>query len=221
MNGAAVKSAVPAVRLRAALAIAVYVIVAASVALSLVGFFTTGGEGNMQVVGWRAFRYFTVDSNVLAALGGLACIPSLVRTLYTGRDGLSHGILIFAYVGTVAVTLTFLVVAVFLGPIYGYGAMFAGYNFWLHGANPILCILALMVLLRGPIRPREILWCLVPVFIYGVLYLVMTVILGPDAGGWPDFYAFNMGGRWYVTYLVIAAVTLGIAALERIPHRVP
>ena len=207
------------VKTRAMLAVIAQAIVVVATVLAVVSFFTTGGEGNMQVTGWRAFRYFTIDSNVLAAIAGLACMPYEIRALRTGREELPHGMLIFFFAGTVAVSVTLMVVLGFLGPIYSYRAMFVGHNFWLHGANPVLAIVTFMMLLRGHVRFRETLWCLVPVLVYGAVYLVMVVIIGWEAGGWPDFYAFNIGGRWYVSFIAVGLLTFLLAAIERIPHR--
>lgn len=221
-------------RNRLVLALVAQAVVVVSTAASLVHFFTAGGEGNMAVAGWKCFRYFTVDSNVLAALGCVVCMWFEVRAIRrakasetAGQSGnanaiepvLPHGALIFMYVGTVAVTVTFMVVMCFLGPIYGYGYLFAGYNLPLHGSSPILCILTFMLLLRGKVRLPEALWCEVPVLAYGAVYLVMAILLGPDTAGWPDFYLFNATGMWPVAYIVIGVATFVFAAIERLPHR--
>ena len=206
-------------KVRTVLAIIAQAIVAVATFACIVSFFTSGGEGNMQVVGWRAFRYFTVDSNVLAALAGLVCIPFEFRALRTGDAALPHPALIFAYVGTVAVSVTLVVVLAFLGPLYGYGPLFAGINLWLHGINPVLAIVTLMVLLPGPIRFRETLWCLLPLAVYGTLYGIMVIAIGAEAGGWPDFYFFNMGGRWPISFAAVGLLAFILAVIERLPHR--
>ena len=207
------------VKARNALAIAVQLVIAVATALSVASFFTAGGEGNMLGTGWTAFRYFTIDSNVLVALAGLACIPFEIRALRTGCDELAHWALILYFAGAVSVSVTFMVVIAFLGPIFTYRAMFVGWNIWLHGATPILAVITFMALLRGPIRLRECLWCLLPVLVYGAVYLVMVIAIGPDAGGWPDFYAFNANGTWYVAFIAIGLLAFVLAAVERLPHR--
>ena len=222
---------------RSVLAIAAQVVVVAATAWAIAGFFTAGGEGNMKVVGWLAFRYFTVDSNVLAAIACVVCIPFEIRALRApagksaGRDArtgadcgagglvLPHGVLILNFVGTVAVSVTFVVVVAFLGPVYGYASMFTGKNFFLHGVNPILCIVAFMALIEGPVRLRETLWCLLPVAIYGIVYCIEVVGIGIEAGGWPDLYGFNIGGIWYVWFMAIGLMAFILALIERLPHR--
>ena len=204
---------------RNALAIAAQVLVAALTAYAISIFFTSGGEGNMQVAGWRAFRYFTIDSNVLAALAGLVCIPYEIRALKTGEETLPHWALILYYVGAVAVSVTMMVTVAFLGPIYGYPAMFVGVNFFLHGLNPILCILTVMFLLRGPIRLREAWLCVIPVVVYGAVYFVQVVVIGYENGGWPDFYAFNVNGMWYLALIIIGLLAFLLGVIERLPHR--
>ena len=39
------------------------------------------------------------------------------------------------------------------------------------------------------------------VILYGIVYLVMVVALGPLNGGWEDFYGFNRGGYWPIALL--------------------
>ncbi len=209
------------------IALTVQAVVVVATVICVTRFFFVGGEGNMQVVGVTCFRYFTIDSNVLAALACAVCMVYEVRALLAAkRSGgevaepvLPHWVLILTFAGTVAVTLTFMVCICFLGPLYGYGFLFSGSNFFLHGLTPALCVFAFMALLRGPVRLAECFWCLLPVLLYGIVYFIMVIAIGPDAGGWPDFYAFNMGGMWPVTYVIIAVGTFVFAAIERLPHR--
>lgn len=207
------------VKLRNGLALVAQIFVAVATVVCIATFFTTGGEGNMQVAGWKAFCYFTVDSNVLAALTGLVCVPYELRALRTGKDELPHWALIVNMVGTAAVSVTLMVCVLFLGFIYGYPALFTGSSFFLHGANPVLCIVVFMALLRGPVSLRESLWCLLPVALYGCLYFAMVILIGQARGGWEDFYAFNMGGMWYVSVVAMGVLTFVLATLLRLPHR--
>ena len=52
--------------------------------------------------------------------------------------------------------------------------------------------------------------------IYGIVYLTMVVFIGENNGGWIDFYHFNIGGFWYISFLAVLAVTLLIASAERL-----
>ena len=46
----------------------------------------------------------------------------------------------------------------------------------------------------------------------------MVVIKGPEKDGWEDFYGFNKGGRWYLSVVMMAVMTLAIAFLIRSGH---
>ena len=164
----------------------------------LISFFLRTGDGNMAVAGSRCFMYFTVDSNILSAL----CSAVVLILKLSGRS-LSKGAVILKQAGTVAVTLTLMVVLCFLGPIMGYKAMFAGNNLYMHLIGPLLAIFSLTFCKGEALTKKESLAGLIPVVLYGLVYLYMVVI----SKRWFDFYHFNMGGLWPVTFIVILAAS--------------
>ena len=171
------------------------------------------GSGNMRVNRGVIFRYFTVDSNLLCAV---SCVFSLIQSL-RGRERWGKASMLFRYAGTAAVAVTLTTVLVFLGPLYGYPAMFANWNLWLHLLGPVLAILSFVLLERDGTFPekKHLLLSLLPVVVYGAVYFAMVILLGEEKGGWPDFYGFNMGGRWYVSFAAMLAGTLLIGAALR------
>ena len=64
-------------RLRAGLSLACSAVVIGTTLGSLAVFFLRTGDGNMAVHGTLAFRYFTVDSNILCALACAGLIPGI------------------------------------------------------------------------------------------------------------------------------------------------
>ena len=190
---------------------------AALTVMCVVGFFTKGGQGNMEVVGFSAFRYFTVDSNVLAALSAILALPWSFRTMLGGNRAMKHGVLLFKYVGACTTTLTMLTVIFFLGPKYGYGEMFAGNNLYMHLITPVLMLVSLVCAEnKGNIAFRETLYGLIPTVIYGAVYAAETLILE----NWEDFYGFNAGGKWYIFFPVMLAAAYLICVIIRTLHRV-
>lgn len=157
------------------------------------------------------FRYFTVDSNILCAV---SCVFSLIQAL-RGHKNDGKAAMLFRYAGTAAVTVTMMTVLLFLGPLYGYDSMFSRWNLWLHLLGPLLAIVSFIWLERDGTFPekKHLILSLLPVIVYGAVYLVMVVMIGKDRGGWPDFYGFNMGGRWYLSYAAMLAGTalIGVA----------
>lgn len=178
-------------------------------------FFTVGGEGNMTVRGTLCFRYFTIDSNVLAALCSAAMLVYQIKGKGTARWAL-----IAKFVGTAAVGVTFFTVILFLGPLMGYRAMFAGNNLYLHLVVPVLEMASFCLWEHNrPLRFRESLWGVLPTLIYGAVYFTMVIVIGQENGGWNDFYGFNRGGFWYVSCVVMLAATLGLCQLLRLANR--
>ena len=173
----------------------------------------------LSASGFSTFRYFTTDSNVLAGLvsliGGIAGLLALLK----GKDRLPRFVILLKYVGTSAVMVTFMVVLLFLGLIFGYGSMYTGTSFYMHGIVPILCLVSFAAFDRGyRLKKKEILLSLIPVVVYGIVYFIMVVALGPAKGGWRDFYAFNAGGRWYLSMPIVFSGAAGLAALIRLLH---
>ena len=167
-----------------------------------------------------SFRYclFTTDSNIFCALSALIAAVYEGRILSGKADKLPLAVIALKFAGTVAVMLTFCVVAFFLGPMDDFITwMFGGTSVYMHTLGPILAFISFVFLENGVILPKK----LIPVgavsaLIYGIVYLIMVVVIGENNGGWIDFYHFNMGGFWYVSFPAVLAVTNGLAALVRL-----
>lgn len=171
---------------------------------SIAGFFIAAGSGNMQVAGAQCFVFFTIDSNILAALASLCmCIFSIAH-IKGKKAEIPNRLSLFKFVGTTAVTVTLLTVIFFLGPTMGYGLMFAGSSLFLHLINPLLCIISYVCLENSKEQPTKyFLLGILPTAIYGVVYITMVVFLQK----WQDFYGFNTGGFWYISLCAMLATT--------------
>lgn len=207
------------VRVRNWLSLLANVLVLAQVTYASIRFFMVGGWGNMQVSGVASFRYFTEDSNLLAAVAGLCIIPFAIQAIRTGKDAIPGWVLVLKFAGTVSVAVTFVVAATILLPAVGVERIYGGNNFFMHGVNPLLCIISFVLLERGPVRARTIWLAMVPTAVYAVVYYVMVVVIGEANGGWPDFYSFTAVAHWPVLALGIVALSGGLAALLRLSHR--
>ena len=177
-------------------------------AISVFSFFYKGGDGNMQVAGFVAFRYFTVDSNVFAAIASVICIIFSVRELNSKKQPPVWARIVHLS-ATAAVTLTLLTVLLFLGPfIYGYASMFVGVNLFMHLITPVAEI-ALFVFFDNTqkVRTRTMIFGVLPTVVYGAVYIICAAVLKV----WPDFYAFNRGGVMWLSAIIMIAFTAGIA----------
>ncbi|MCR5262880.1 MAG: hypothetical protein K6D94_03325 [Clostridiales bacterium] len=169
-------------------------------------------NGSFDPDEFHVFRYYTTDSNILAA------VSAIIVAVCEFRGVRSKAAVIFKYVGTCTVTVTFMTVLCFLGPLVSYHGVYNDEAFWLHMVCPIGFFLTFVFLdLRGErISKKPILWSLIPTLIYGAVYIIMVIIIGEDNGGWPDFYSFNAGGMFYVTLPVMVAASAVISALIRL-----
>jgi len=172
-------------------------------AYSILGFYFVGGDGNMAVTGSRCFVYFTVDSNVLAAIAAALIIIAQAAGMSSGKT-IPGGIIVLKHVGTVAIAVTFFTVIGFLGPLFGFQYMYVGSSFFMHLITPLLAMLSLCCTeCRPPMRFRVTFLGMIPTAVYGAVYMIMVVFRRE----WHDFYGFNMGGRWYVSLVVMLTVT--------------
>ena len=173
-------------------------------------FLTRAPEGAILITrGVRAFRYYTTDSNILCALGGLCTAVGMLRR----KEGpLPRWITLLKFAGTAAVTVTLLVVFCFLSAVVGgILPLLQGANLYLHLVNPLLALFSLFLLdplPEVPLRFAESLSCTLTVLVYGAVYFVQVVVREV----WPDFYAFNRGGRWPLSMAVmlVFSVLLGL-----------
>lgn len=180
---------------------------------------TTGGSGgvsNAETGERNVFRYFTVDSNILAALTCLLVIPYNIKSIVRGEDAIPRWALTLKMIGTVAVALTFAVVMLYFLPLVGFGTgLLTGANLPLHLLCPLLAMISFCFFERGLfVTKTRLLLGILPSVIYGTVYLINVIFLKT----WEDFYFFNVGGFWYLTYLIFPALTyllaLGLRALH-------
>lgn len=174
-------------------------------------FLTAAPEGAiLNNRGMRAFRFYTTDSNILCAAGGLLTAVCMLRKK---NGALPRWVTLVKFAGTAAVTVTLLVVFFFLSLIVGgILPLLRGANLYLHLVVPLLALLSLFFLdpqPEPPLRFSESLSCALTVIVYGTVYFIQVVV----RKAWPDFYAFNRGGLWPVTaaVMLVFSVLLGLA----------
>ena len=192
------------------LSIIVNLVIVGWMAYCVYNMMTKGLEGNMEGSKFVAFRYYTIDSNVFAALASLVML--LTRLTKGQPKSFATN---FKFYGTCTVVVTLITVLVFLGPIMGYRAMFEGDNLYMHLIGPLLCLISFCFLDRGPkLSMKHAGKALIPTAIYGTLYFFMVIVFKK----WPDFYGFNMGGMWYLSFAAMMAGAFIIAVIVKALH---
>ena len=167
--------------------------------------------------GRLAFRYFTCLSNVLCAVSALLAAVS-------GLSGpVPQWIWILKYTGTAAVAVTMATVFLFLAPSVGKGwydvLLKRPSDLFMHLLTPVMALVSFCVLeKRGLTFPRS-LFGLLPVALYGPLYLYKTVY-APEEKRWKDFYGFNRNGKWPLSFagmlLGTFLICMGLMALQNL-----
>ena len=156
--------------------------------------------------GKKSLRFFTILSNLFCAISALLLVFSS-----------SYWAWLLKYIGTVAVTVTLLTVMFFLGPNMGFKQMFSGKDLYLHLCGPLMAIVSFCFLERryNLSFPLSLLGIL-PVIIYGFVYLFEVVILK----NWEDFYGYNKDGKWRLSMVAMFAGGFAVCMLIRILYTI-
>jgi len=157
------------------------------------------------------FRYFTVDSNILVALCCIILVVCGIKKLNNPTYEIPSWVIMGKFIGTIAVTITFLVSLFYLTPFLGVGVMYTKINFFLHLVAPVLAIVSCLFFDMGEkFSVKQSFLGVIPMAIYSVVYLVMVVVIGVNHGGWEDFYGFNKGGLFMVSFVVMYAFVFAL-----------
>ena len=140
-------------------------------------------------------RYFTVLSNILCAISAAVVVVARIS------GSVPEAVLVLKYVGTSAVTVTLLTVLFFLGPTIGYKLLVTGPDFWLHIFCPVIAIVSYLACDKTNAGIWAVLLGMLPAMAYGMLYLNKVVY----EKTWDDFYGFNRGGKWKISFVAMTA----------------
>ena len=163
--------------------------------------------------GWVSFRFFTTDANLLAAIGSLLVMICDIQILRGKRQNVARAFTLVKYAGVVGLLLTFCVVMVLLVPIYGAARQLGGTSFHMHVTAPLLTFVSFVFFdAHTTLRFRDTFIGLLPEVLYGLFYFLQVVVLE----NWWDFYAFNQGGRWYLTMPMLFTFSYLLCLLTRL-----
>ena len=195
------------------------IVVAVCVCIGVTMNLTTLHDENFDHMGLRTFCMFTVNSNILCGLGMLMALPYMIDGLRKKNFHMPDWSVGLLFAGVTSVTLTFIISLFVLAPVKGFVLIFTGSRFFLHGLCPVLAIIAFSFFITNHIISlRDALFATVPVLLYAMVYYFMVEILGPDNGGWDDFYGFLTRIPQWISLLSFMPLTFGIAAVLRLLH---
>ena len=146
----------------------------------------------------EAFKYFTVDSNVLAGLAALVFIIFQVMLAKGKISSIPKAIYALKLAGTAGVTLTMLVTICFLIPQFGehWYILFMNNNLFFHLIIPLLCIISFCFFEpMGTYKLSASLFGLIPMILYGIAYTINIAVHlnGPAPLKDYDWYNFLDG----------------------------
>lgn len=174
-------------------------------------------SGTLMQNGLNSIKYFTVLSNLLE---GLASAIWLVSSLRNGKASARAELL--KYIAAAAVGLTCVVVLAFLGPLYGYPAMFAGGSLFMHLLTPLIAIAEIIFLSDVEYTCKDNRLVILSPLVYGAFYLGNNLINGigewPDTNDWYLFLAWGYPVGIFI-FAVICAVTWLLGFAMRKLHR--
>ena len=153
--------------------------------------------GILSVAGLRVLKYFTVDSNIYLGIASFIAAVEGYRVLKGKKKEVSPVIYLLKLSATAAVTVTMLVTVFFLEPTmgryFGYLALFAYSNFFLHLFNPLAAIMTWICFEKNDIlTSKDALLATIPTLLYAIYYAVEAfrhTVNGAIMPGY-DWYGF-------------------------------
>ena len=161
--------------------------------------------------GWDAFKFFTVDSNVLLMACALVAIPFDVLVLLKKREASPRFVKILMLVGAAATGLTFLTVVAFLGPTMGWEIMFVHMNLFMHLLTPLMGFARYLLCGFKEEKIRFVpdsFYAAIPMILYGIIYLINVAT--HDGYGNPDYDWYGFGAYGPVGVAISFLATLSV-----------
>ena len=169
-----------------------------------------------------AFKYFTVDSNVLAGIAAVVYLcfeKCLVKRKITKIPRWLHLLRLASVTG---VTLTMLITVFFLTPQFGeeWYVLFMDNNLFFHLIIPVLSIISFIFFepVKPELRLKHSFFGVIPMVAYGVFYTA-NILLHLENGmpvkeyDWYDFLSGNLTNAFIAVPVMLALTWLISAAL--------
>ena len=138
--------------------------------------------------GFHSFIYYTMISNVLAALSIAITFPYAVEGIRKKRFTVPKWVALLHYVAATTITVTMAVASAFISWVSPEDA-FGGSNIVTHVFCPLLILLSFFQMENGHLFSwKDRLIGVVPLCLYMIVYFVEVVVIGEANGGWPDIY---------------------------------
>ena len=201
--------------------IGIFVLMVLGTVFMVIGYRFMGDESLLVEANVKAFRFFTVDSNVLMGVICLLYAVCEISVLTGKHERIPTWLSVAKLIGTTGVALTMVTVVVFLAPLVtasgnplGYWALFLNTNLFFHLVIPLAAIVVFVFCeTTDRIRWRYTWLGMVPMGIYAIFYS-FNALAHVEDGKVPvayDWYHFMQGGLWMMA--IVLPLMLGVTYL--------
>ena len=170
---------------------------------------THGAEPILETTKIGMFKFFTVDSNIF--MGIIALIYAIKEI--TNKE-ITKTMYKLKLMATTAVSLTFIIVFTYLGPISKDGiiSLLQNSNIFFHLVIPVLSIITFTLFEKtNKLKFKDTLYGIIPTIIYATLYLINIIIHMENGKVSPvyDWYWFVQNG--VKTAIIVAPMIILIS----------
>lgn len=176
----------------------------------IIGFEFMGEIKVLSSASFKAFKYFTVDSNVFAGIMALVYMIYLILLSKGKIKVMPKWLSYLKLAAATGVTLTMMVTVFFLAPksTTTYFAYFMNSNLFMHLITPLLCIISFIIFEPAQLSFIESFTGTCPMILYAIYY-IPNILLHLDNGKVStnyDWYGFLFAGLntiWFVIPLIL------------------
>lgn len=162
--------------------------------------FMPGEEIILETSKMGMFKFFTIDSNIFMGITSFIFIIYERKVMKDEIKEVPKGIYILKLMATTSVTLTFVIVFSYLGPIAGsMYKMIMNSNLFFHLLIPLLSMITFILFEKNnKLSFKYSFFGLIPIIIYAFFYLINILIHIENGTVSPvyDFYWFVQNGVW-------------------------
>lgn len=197
--------------------ILIFIIVVLGTIFMMTGFKFMGNYEVLASTGLSPFRFYTVDSNIFVGIASLILIVYECLYLRGKIKDIPKYVYVIKYIGTVAVSLTFLVTLLYLAPMFGdkFILLYLNSNLFFHLIVPLLSFISFAFFEKIKLNFKYTFYGVSTMLVYGIYYGINAYVHQID-GIVPaeyDWYGFVRGGisSMYIVYIAMFIITYGIS----------
>ena len=160
---------------------------------------------------FKSFRYFTIQSNLLAAIVAIIYVIYKCRPVGKKSEKLPTWLYFLKLASADAVAFTMFVTVFYLAPTSskGYFSLFMNSNLFMHFLTPLLCIISFVCFESAEKAPFKFSFAgVIPMALYASFYTPNVLLHLKDGKpdpvyDWYGFLAFGLNTIWIVIPLLV------------------